>query len=214
MKKELPKIAIKYSEEVRKYLKSKGLKVGGKKKLHLVEKERYSDQIICICNKNWFGGNWKNVDFSYIHSDENSFKKEGFEIIDFGKLKSYFEDEVKEEFKLGQWYELKEDGFLFLPTVKTAEEYYQGAGFDKYECWGYCFEESNPIGYKPAHMTKVKELLIKEAERRGVCLKCSVNGWNVLKLEYEIISGRFFVNGILLFTFSNGKWEDILSPKS
>lgn len=131
---------------------------------------------------------------------------------DFDKLKSYFEEEPK--FEKGQWYE---SNFSHSKHVAL----YSGFGGCNV---GFCGEKwidsiaiLHPENWQPADMTKVKELLIKEAERRGFKEGVCVNGSSVKNRqidseEYSIEEVGFYMDDFLILPFETGKWAEIIKP--
>lgn len=167
-------------------------------------------------------------DFFYYTEDDVNRDETVFQLPkDFDKLKSYFEEGV-EEYKTGNWYQYDSD-FYCLVIKDLKDESYQCCYFRKRDDGnGYYFEENqicDLFGCVDADMAKVKELLIKEAKRRGLVSGVNAKsplGKTIVTLshncEYEIEQNIYFTassgsfKSLVVFDFKTGKWAEIIKP--
>lgn len=133
-------------------------------------------------------------------------------------------EEEKPALKVEEWY-YNVFGYYVLKTESGAM-----VGFNDDGVWQLSikFKPLDVNDFKPADMSKVKELLIKEAEKKGLTGKGKIKspcgnytnkirtyGKNLFLNAFGslCIGDKDSVNGIILFESRTGKWAEIVEEK-
>lgn len=132
--------------------------------------------------------------------------------------KEAYEAQQKPKFEVGKWYKSKFDELIRLYIGNR-----KGVGFDNYGKWSNTNGMTNPSLWQPADTSKVKELLIKEAEKKYPhktrfdnankdATVCSSNS-GISTGKFKINDVGVFTNNQYVFWFKSGKWAEIIEEK-